>query len=285
MKQRPWLFLLPTLLLMSISAFVPLMAVVNYSLHTIFAGSTPEFVGLQNYAEVMGDSNFHGALFRQLAYSALVLLIEIPLGIAIALCLPRKGWAVGLCLVLLGVPLLIPYNVVGIVWRLFTQSDIGVIPRMLSMVGYEYNVSLVPVDAFVTLLLVDVWHWTPLVALLTYAGLQAIPQAYYQAAQVDGASAWQTFRFVTLPKLRPVLTLAVLIRFMDSFKIYSEPLLLTGGGPGNTTTFMSLFVARKAESYDLGYAGSVSIIYLYVVIVFSYILFQVATRSTGERRS
>ena len=150
--------------------------------------------------------------------------------------------------------------------------------------GYPFNVSLVPVDAFATLLLVDIWHWTPLVVLLTYAGLQSIPQAYYQAVQVDGASTWQTFRYVTLPKLRPVLTLAVLIRFMDSFKIYSEPLLLTGGGPGNTTTFMSLFVARKAESYDLGYAGAVSIIYLYVVIVFSYVLFQAATRSTGERR-
>jgi glycerol transport system permease protein len=283
MRQRPWLFLLPTLLLMSISAFVPLMAVVNYSLHTIFAGSNPEFVGLQNYADVMRDSNFHDALLRQLAFSALVLLIEIPLGIAIALCVPRRGWGAGLCLVLLGVPLLIPYNVVGIVWRLFTQSDIGVIPRLLSTIGYDYNVSLQPGDAFATILLVDVWHWTPLVALLAYAGLQAIPQAYYQAAQVDGASVWQTFRFVTLPKLRPVLTLGVLIRFMDSFKIYSEPLLLTGGGPGNTTTFLSLFVARKAESYDLGYAGAVSIIYLYVVIVFSYLLFQVATKSKGDR--
>ena len=285
MKQRPWLFLFPTLVLMSISAFVPLMAVINYSLHTIYAGSTPEFVGLQNYADVMGDRNFHQAMLRQLAFSVLVLVIEIPLGIAIALCLPRKGWAVGACLVLLGIPLLIPYNVVGIVWRLFTQSDIGIVPRILSFFGYDYNVSLQPLDAFVTILLVDVWHWTPLVALLVYAGLQAIPKAYYQAAQVDGASAWQTFRYVTLPKLRPVLTLGVLIRFMDSFKIYSEPLLLTGGGPGNTTTFLSLFVARKAESYDLGYAGSVSIIYFYAVIVFSYVLFQVATSSTRDRSS
>ena len=117
---------------MSVSAFVPLMAVVNYSLHTIFAGSNPEFVGLQNYADVMSDPNFHQALLRQLAFSGLVLLIEIPLGIAIALSLPRRGWGVGLSLVLLGVPLLIPYNVVGIVWRLFTQSDIGVATPTIS---------------------------------------------------------------------------------------------------------------------------------------------------------
>jgi len=284
MKQRPWLFLLPALGLMAVSAFVPLMAVINYSLHTIFAGSSPEFVGLQNYAEVMADGNFRQALLRQLAFSIMVLLIEVPLGIAIALCLPRQGRSAGASLVLLGIPLLIPYNVVGIVWRLFTQSDIGVVPRVLAVVGYEYNVSLGSADAFLTILLLDVWHWTPLVVLLAYAGRQSVPEAFYQAAQIDGASGWKTFRYVTLPKLQPVLTLAVLIRFMDSFKIYSEPLLLTGGGPGNATTFLSLFVARKAESYELGYAGAVSMIYLYVVIVLSYVLFQFATRTGGRPR-
>ena len=283
MKQRPWLFLLPTLLLMSISAFVPLMTVINYSLHYIFAGSIPEFVGLQNYVEVMVDGNFRQALLRQLVYSFIVLIIEIPLGILIALSMPKRGSGVGLSLVLLGIPLLIPYNVVGIVWRLFSQSDIGIIPRVMFILGYEYNVSLQSVDAFVTLLLLDVWHWTPFVALLSYAGVQAVPDAYYQAARIDGASKWKTFSYVTLPKLRPVLTLAILIRFMDSFKIYSEPLLLTGGGPGNATTFLSMFVARKAESYELGYAGAVSVIYLYIVIVLSYLFFQVATHSKNDQ--
>ena len=283
MKQRPWLFLLPTLLLMSISAFVPLMTVINYSLHYIFAGSIPEFVGLQNYVEVMVDANFKQALLRQLVYSFIVLIIEIPLGILIALSMPKRGSGVGLSLVLLGIPLLIPYNVVGIVWRLFSQSDIGIIPRVMFILGYEYNVSLQSVDAFVTLLLLDVWHWTPFVALLSYAGVQAVPDAYYQAARIDGASKWKTFIYVTLPKLRPVLTLAILIRFMDSFKIYSEPLLLTGGGPGNSTTFLSMFVARKAESYELGYAGAVSVIYLYIVIVLSYLFFQVATHSKKDQ--
>ena len=283
MKQRPWLFLLPTLLLMSISAFVPLMTVINYSLHYIFAGSIPEFVGLQNYVEVMVDTNFKQALLRQLVYSFIVLIIEIPLGILIALSMPKRGSGVGLSLVLLGIPLLIPYNVVGIVWRLFSQSDIGIIPRVMFILGYEYNVSLQSVDAFVTLLLLDVWHWTPFVALLSYAGVQAVPDAYYQAARIDGASKWKTFSYVTLPKLRPVLTLAILIRFMDSFKIYSEPLLLTGGGPGNSTTFLSMFVARKAESYELGYAGAVSVIYLYIVIVLSYLFFQFATHSKKDQ--
>lgn len=282
MKPRPWLFLLPALAIMALSAFVPLMTVANYSLHYIFSGSIPEYVGLQNYVEVMNDPLFRGALVRQLGFSLLVLLVEIPLGILIALALPRKGPGAALSLVLLGIPLLIPYNVVGIVWRLFTQSDIGVIPRLLNLVGYGYNVSLDPFDAVATIFVLDVWHWTPLVALLSYAGLQAIPDAFYQAARIDGASTWSTFRYVTLPKLRPVLVIGVLLRFMDSFKIYSEPLLLTGGGPGNATTFLSLFVARKAESYELGYAGAVSIIYLYIVIVLSYVFFQFMTHSDKE---
>ena len=281
MKPHPWLFLLPALAIMAMSAFIPLMTVVNYSLHYIFVGSQPEYVGLQNYVEVLQDPDFRGALLRQIMFSLLVLAVEIPLGIGIALLMPRKGFGSGVSLVLLGIPLLIPYNVVGIIWRLFTQTGIGVVPRALAFVGYDYNVSLNAFDAVVTVFLIDVWHWTPLVALLAYAGLQSIPDAFYRAAQIDGASAVATFRYVTLPKLRPVLILAVLLRLMDSFKIYSEPLLLTGGGPGNATTSLSLFVARKAESFELGYAGAASVIYLYIVILLSFIFFQAMAR-TGE---
>ena len=207
----------------------------------------------------------------------MILVVEVPLGICIALAMPKKGKGVALSLVLLGIPLLIPFNVVGIIARVFTQSSIGVLPEFFALFGYDYNVALHYLDAVLTVFFLDVWHWTPLVALLCYAGLQSIPDAFYQAAQIDGASAWKTFRYVTLPKLRPVLIIGVLLRFMDSFKIYAEPLLLTGGGPGDATTSLSLHVARKAESYELGYAGASSIIYLFIVIVFSYIFFQLMT--------
>lgn len=276
--NRAWLFLVPAVGVMALSAFIPLMTVLNYSLHYIFSGAIPEFVGFANFVDVMSDSKFQGALGRQLLFSIAILAVEMPLGVAIALSMPKKGVGVAISLVLLGIPLLIPYNVVGIVWRLFTQSDIGLIPEVLSWIGYSYNVSLDPIDAPVTIFLLDVWHWTPLVALLSYAGYLAIPDAFYRAAEIDGASMWKTFRYVILPKLRPVLVLGFLLRFMDSFKIYAEPLLLTGGGPGNTTTFMSLFVARKAQSYELGYAGAASIIYLFIVIVMSYLFFQLLNK-------
>jgi glycerol transport system permease protein len=277
MKNRGWFFLIPALVILSISAFIPLMTVLNYSLHYIFAGSAPTFVGFENYIEVLRDPAFLNALVRQLCFSLMILAVEVPLGIAIALAMPKRGPGVAVSLVLLGIPLLIPFNVVGIIARVLTHSSVGLIPGFFALFGYNFNVALDPVDAFMTIFLLDVWHWTPLVALLCYAGLQAIPDAFYQAAEIDGASAWKTFRYVTLPKLRSVLIIGVLLRFMDSFKIYAEPLLLTGGGPGDATTFLSLHVARKAESYQLGYAGASSAIYLFIVIVFSYLFFQLMT--------
>jgi glycerol transport system permease protein len=277
--NKAWLFLIPAMLLMALTAFIPLMTVVNYSLHVIFSGSIPEFVGFANYIQVVNDPEFIEAFARQLLFTLVILSIEIPLGIIIGLSMPKKGIGVAISLVLLGIPLLVPYNVVGIVWRLFSQSDIGFIPYVLGVIGYPYNVSLRSVDAVLTLIVLDVWHWTPLVGLLSYAGYSAIPDAYFQAAAIDGSSPWKTFVYVSLPRMKSVLILAFLLRFMDSFKIYEEPLTLTGGGPGSSTTFLSLFVARKAESYNLGYAGASSMIYLVVVIVMSYIFFQLMSNA------
>jgi len=278
MKNKAWLFLIPTLVLVAINAFIPMMTVVNYSFFNLYSGSTPEFVGLQNYYDLFRDPFFHSALWRQLVFSIAVLVVQIPLGIAIAACMPKKGIGVTISLVLLGFPLLIPHNVVGIIWRLFTQDNIGIVPTVLAWFGYTYNVAMSPVDAPLTIFVCDVWHWTPLIALLSFAGMQAIPDAFYQAAKIDGASTWKTFRYVTLPKMRNVLTIGILLRFMDSFKIYDEPMTITGGGPGSSTTFLNIFVARKAESYDLGYAGAVSIVYLLIVMVVSYLFFQVLSR-------
>lgn len=278
MKNKAWFFLIPTLVLVSLNAFLPLMTVTNYSLHYIFSGSSPTFIGFDNYVQVLKDPAFHGALLRQIILSILILIVEIPIGIAIAMALPRKGPGVAISLVILGFPLLIPYIVVGIIWRLFTMENIGPVPEFLRLLGYDYNMAFNVLDAQATIFFVDLWHWIPLVALLCYAGITAIPNAFYQAAEIDGASNWKIFRFVTLPKLRHILVLAVLLRFMDSFTIYSEPLIITGGGPGSSTMFLNLFVSRKAESYELGYAGAVSIIYLVVVIIFSYLFFQTLTR-------
>jgi ABC-type uncharacterized transport system YnjBCD permease subunit len=123
-------------------------------------------------------------------------------------------------------------------------------------------------------LVMDIWHWTPLVALLCYAGLRAIPDAYYQAARIDGASRFAVFRYIQLPKLRGVLMIAVLLRFMDSFMIYTEPFVLTGGGPGNATTFLSQYLTQKAVGqFDLGPAAAFSLIYFLIILLLCFVLY------------
>ena len=134
-------------------------------------------------------------------------------------------------------------------------------------------------------MLMEVWHWTPLVVLLAYAGLQAIPEAYFQAARIDGASVWSTFRYIQLPKMRGVLTIAVLLRFMDSFLIYAEPFVLTGGGPGNSTTFLSIYLVKLAVGqFDLGPAAAFSIIYFLIVLLFCWLFYQALLKvGTGDK--
>lgn len=274
MKNRAWLFLIPALILVSMSAFIPLITVINYSLHLLYPGSIPEYYGLENYVELFQDEIFLISIKRQFMFTFQILLIEIPLGLLVALTLPPKGKWLTLVLVILGVPLLIPYNVVGSVWRVFTRADLGVVPALLSKMGYDYRPVQHAIDAWVTTVVMDVWHWVPLVVLLCFAGLQTIPEPYYLAAKIDGASRWATFRHVTLPKLRYVLIIAVLLRAMDSFNIYSEPFVLTGGGPGNTTNFMSIYTSSQAiGGTDLGYGAALSMVYLFLVVVLCYVLY------------
>jgi glycerol transport system permease protein len=274
MKKRPWLFLAPALILVSISAFIPLITVINYSQLSLLPGSAPYFIGLENFAAILQDPAFTGALGRQFLFSFLVLITEIPLGLGLALCMPNEGPGVGVSLVLLGIPLLIPWNVVGIIWRVFTRSDIGVVPEVFSWVGYNYNLSQFTGDAWWTVLVMDIWHWTPLVILICFAGIQAIPEEYYMAARIDRASPWKTFRYVTLPNLRGVLIIAVLLRLMDSFKIYAEPFVLTGGGPGSSTTFLSTYTSRMAiGGFEMGRGAATSLIYMFIVILLSFVIY------------
>jgi glycerol transport system permease protein len=273
-NQKAWLMVLPVLLCVAFSAVLPLMTVVNYSVQDILSPTQKVFVGLEWFREVMQDPDLHGALLRQLIFSACVLLLQVPLGIAVALAMPAQGWRASLTLVLLALPLLVPWNVVGTVWQIFARDDIGLMGQLLARAGFDYNYASDANDAWSTVLLMDVWHWTPLVALLCYAGLRAIPEAYYQAARIDGASKLAVFRHIQLPKLRGVLLIAVLLRLMDSFMIYTEPFVLTGGGPGNSTTFLSQYLTQKAVGqFDLGPAAAFSLVYFLIILVMCFVLF------------
>ena len=279
-NNRAWFLVLPVFLLVAFNALVPLMTVVNFSVQETFGDNVFTWAGLKWFEEVLHSDRFQAALWRQLTFTAIVLAIEIPLGLAIALTMPRRGPGVSVCLVVMAMPLLIPWNVVGSMWNIMALPDVGLLANIIHAFGIDYNYTRQPISAWFTLILMDVWHWTSLVALLCYAGLVSIPDAYYQAAKIDGARPWAIFRFIQLPKLRHVMTIAVLLRFMDSFMIYTEPQVMTGGGPGNSTTFLSIDLVKVAlGQFDLGPAAAISIIYFLIILAMSWLFYTLMMRN------
>jgi glycerol transport system permease protein len=282
-NQKAWFFVIPVVVLVAFNAIIPLMTVVNYSVQETFGDNVFFWEGVKWFQQVLHSERFHASLLRQLAFTGMILLIEVPLGIAVALSMPRKGPWVSVCLVLMALPLLIPWNVVGAMWNIFALPDIGLLGRVVNGMGIDYNFTQQPVSAWMTTVIMDVWHWTSLVVLLAYAGLCSIPDAYYQAARIDGASAWAVFRYIQLPKLKRVLTLAILLRFMDSFMIYTEPFVLTGGGPGNTTTFLSIDLVKIAlGQFDLGPAAAMSLIYFLIVLLVCWVFYTLMMRNEDQ---
>ncbi|MEM6946095.1 MAG: sugar ABC transporter permease [Pseudomonadota bacterium] len=277
-NNRAWLMVLPVLVLVAFSAVIPLMTVVNYSVQDTFGNNQFFWAGLEWFEEIVHSERVHNAFLRQLAFSAIILAIEVPLGIFVALHMPKKGFWASFCLVVMALPLLVPWNVVGTIWQIFGRVDIGLLGYTLASLGIDYNYTADPVDAWITIVVMDVWHWTSLVALLAYAGLQSIPEAYYQAARIDQASRWKVFRYIELPKMQGVLLIAILLRFMDSFMIYTEPFVVTGGGPGSATTFLSIDLVKMAlGQFDLGPAAAFSLMYFLVILLISWVFYTVMT--------
>ena len=275
-NHKAWFLVVPVIVLVAFSAVIPLMTVVNYSFQDTFGNNQFFWAGLEWFDELLHSDRMWDALGRQAAFSAIILIIEVPLGVFVALNMPKKGFWASLCLVLMSLPLLIPWNVVGTIWQIFGRVDIGLLGYTLAGLGIDYNYTQDSVAAWITVIVMDVWHWTSLVALLGYAGLQSIPDAYYQAAKIDQASRWSVFRFIELPKMMGVLMIAILLRFMDSFMIYTEPFVVTGGGPGNATTFLSIDLVKMAiGQFDLGPAAAFSLMYFLVILLISWVFYTV----------
>lgn len=277
-NHKAWFLVLPVLVLVAFSAVIPLMTVVNYAFQDTFGNNVFFWNGTGWFQDLLSSERMWNALGRQLIFSAIIIAIEIPLGIFVALNMPKRGVWASVVLVLMSLPLLIPWNVVGTIWQIFGRVDIGLLGYTLDALGINYNYTQNPIHAWATVIVMDVWHWTSLVALLAYAGLQSIPNAYYQAARIDQASRWKVFRYIELPKMAGVLMIAILLRFMDSFMIYTEPFVVTGGGPGNATTFLSIDLVKMAlGQFDLGPAAAFSLMYFLVILLISWVFYTVMT--------
>ena len=274
-KYRSLLFILPALIVVGGSTIVPIVAIVNFSVQDVFYGNDFIWVGPKWFIQVLRSKEFYDTLIRTFAFSSIVMTIEIPLGILIALSLPRKGKLVPFYIIAIAIPLMIPWVVVGLMWLLMIHPQWGSLGALLSLINLQIDVNNM-IMAWTVIVFVDVWHWTSLVILLCYSGLLAIPENYYQAARIDGANRWKLFRYVELPKIKRVLMIAILLRFLDSFMVYAEPFILTRGGPGKSTVFLShSLMQTAAQQFDLGHSAAISLIYLLIIVLFSWILYKV----------
>ncbi len=266
-----WWLVLPATALLLVVGFIPLMTVVNYSFHDIFTLPSKHWVGAEWYREIIQSERFRNSLGRSLLYSAVVLAIEIPLGVCIALAMPRRGPLVSVCLVILAFPLLVPWNIISMMWLSMVHPDTGVLMQLFESLHIDFNWKLNPLHTWILIVLMDVWHWTSLVAILGYSSLSTIPAPYYQAASIDGASRLQVLRYIQLPKMQRILIMCALLRFMDSFMIYIEPFLINAGGPQNATMFLAMDLGEEIAAFNYGPSAARSVIYFLFVLTVAWL--------------
>jgi multiple sugar transport system permease protein len=269
----PYLFVAPAILVLLALSIYPLLYSVTISLQT--ETNNGIVWGLNNFLRLTTDSFFFTALLHTFVYAAAALICEFLLGLGLALLLNRQLRARGLFRAALLVPMMLPTVVVGVIWRLLLNPNFGAINGTLKGLGINTEMltwTASPKLAMLSVIAVDVWQWTPFMFLVLLAGLQAIPQEPYEAALIDGSSRWQTFRYVTLPLLKPAILIALLLRTMDLLRVFDQIFILTEGGPGFATETISLYIYRTAfRFFDFGYAAAMSFVLLAVTNVISIV--------------
>ena len=200
-----WIFVLPAALVLGLIGLIPLITVINYSFFEIFILDARFWVGTDWYTEIIGSARFWASFGRSTLFSVLILTIQIPLGIAIALCIPRGKFWVGITLAIIALPLLVPGNMIPSLWLSLLNPETGILGRLFPQVGWPADWKFSIPHTWAVIIAMDVWHWTSLVVILCYSALTTIPAAHYQAAAIDSADPWQVFRYIQLPKLYNVL--------------------------------------------------------------------------------
>ncbi|MFQ5834744.1 MAG: carbohydrate ABC transporter permease [bacterium] len=267
-----WHFILPTIIFFIIIVAFPLAWALRLSFFRWHAatGAEMNFIGLKNFYTIfVKDERFWDDLTFTLFYVGTVVIIELFLGLALASLLNRKFRFRNFFRIIYLLPMAAPPITVAALWRMFLQPDEGVINKFLVTIGLPLVKWVTdPGIARLSLIMVDVWQWTPFMFLALLAALQSMPQDIYEAATVDGASRWQIFLYITLPLLFPIIITLVLLRAIDAFKLFELVYGITGGGPaGNSTESVSYYIYLRGLSYfDIGYASALSWVFLLVVL-------------------
>ncbi|MDW8084519.1 MAG: sugar ABC transporter permease [Candidatus Caldarchaeum sp.] len=281
MKQ----LLLPAILLTAFVGIFPIFALLNYSLQTPFAIEN-RFKGLEYFVQMFKDYRFLNAVGRSVLFAAITLAIQIPLGLGLAYMLRGQGILNAVIAALLTLPPLFPPVTIGMMWLLMVRSNgpFGIIFNgLLNLFGLgPYDPFGNETHAFFTIIIMDVWHWTGLTFLVSLAALSGLNEAYILSARSEGATRWQIFRYAEFPQLLFPLTFVALLRLIDSLKVFDEVYILTGGGPGLSTEFITQYIRTLGiEQWNIGYASAISLVYLYLVIILCWIMIMGLTRFRG----
>ncbi len=275
-RIRPWLIALPALIVL-IGILYPFLTAIYYSF-TAYAlnrpGSVDQFVGFRNYVRMFTDDDFLYSTYITFAYALLTTGIELVLGLAVALLLNRESRFAKIMTPTLIFPMMIAPVIGTLIWKMMMQPSVGILNPMLNAVGLpSLQWAAVPETALFSVVLVDVWMFTPFAALILTAGLRSFPSAPFEAARVDGASFWFTFRNLTLPMLTPFILIVVVFRLMDSLKMFDIIFAMTEGGPGNTLMTYQLTAYRTSIQFQRLAQGLPYAILLYIIIyITSYYL-------------
>ncbi|MBW8036366.1 MAG: sugar ABC transporter permease [Planctomycetes bacterium] len=271
-RNLKYLLLIPTVALLLILTVYPLIYAVVASLHTInIRTGEQSFIGLKNFVAIATDKLFWNALKNTAVYTGVGVTLEFFFGLGLAMFLSTKLVGRNMFRALLLTPMMLPPIVVAVIFKIIYIPDFGIINWLLGLVGIEGIIWEASVKtALPSLILVDIWEWTPFMFLILLAGLQAIPVDPYEAAMVDGASQLQVFRHITIPLLTPAILIALLLRLMDTLRIFDQVFIMTGGGPANATETMSLYIYRHGFRFsNIGYATAMSFIMLILTVMIS----------------
>ena len=284
-----WLFLLPALFLLGFFTMYPFIKVLDLSFREFDLKSPGKglgrFVALGNYRYLMRqDSQFWHSLGLTILFVVIVVTIEFFIGLGLALLLNRDFKGKKVVVALAVAPTVMAPAAVGLMWSLAVNHEFGIVPYLLKTLGIRLQQALLGsrTTALLTVMLMDIWQWTPFMFLIMLSGLHGLPKEPYEAAQVDRASKWQIFRLITLPLLKPLIVVALLLRVIDAFKTFDQVYVLTGGGPGDATELLALYAYRvNFRMWNLGYGAAVTLVVYFIILVVTAIFY---TLTTAERK-
>lgn len=267
-------FIAPAALVVAAVIVFPWVFTLYMSVHAWKLGGVREFVGLDNFARLFTDARFGWSVLRTLWFTFLAVVAPVILGLAAAIVFNRKFPLRGLFRTIFILPMMATPVAIALVWTMMFHPQLGVLNYLLTSVGLPPSHWVYHADTVIpTLVMVETWHWTPLVMLIVLGGLAALPADPFEAARIDGANAWQVFRHVTWPLLLPYIAVAAIIRTIDALKAFDTIFVITQGGPGTASETINILLYLQAFAYyELGYASAVVLVFFVIIVALSLVM-------------